>query len=101
MMKTVFRTTCLLALGATLLQPANAEQARAAIDCTMAKHLAGHALTMIKGGASLDQTLGMFDQSQATQRIIKEVFNHQNDINNAEDAGRIGKQICLKNTAHS
>ncbi len=101
MMKTVFRTTCLLTLGATLLQPAQAEQAKATSDCTMAKHLAGHALTMIKGGASLDQTLGMFDQSPATQLIIKEVFNHRNEIGNAEDAGKIGKQVCLKNTAHS
>ncbi len=101
MIKTVFRTTCLLTLGAALLQPAHAEQARASTDCTMAKHLAGHALTMIKGGASLDQTLGMFDQSPATQQIIREVFTHQDDISNAEDAGKIGKQICLQNTAHS
>ncbi len=100
MMKTVFRTTCLLTLGAALLQPTHAEQAKAATDCVMAKHLAGHALTMIKGGASLDQTLGMFDQSPATQMIIKEVFNHRNEIGNAEDAGKIGKQVCLKSTAH-
>lgn len=65
-------------------------------DCSMAKHLAGHALSMIKGGASLEQTAGMFENNVTNKHIIQEIFSQKDHLANAADAGKVAVSICMK-----
>lgn len=77
-----------------------AEQAGTTPDCSLAPHLAGHALTMFKGGASLKQALAMFDQSATTQAIIMEIHAHKDEIKTGDAAARLGRKICLNSSTH-
>ncbi len=65
-------------------------------DCSMVKHMAGHALTMIKGGATLEQTLSLFESSTANSSIIKEIFAHKDSLKTPAEAGKFGDRMCLQ-----
>jgi hypothetical protein len=84
-------------LAVTFITPA-AIQAKSSSDCAMAKYMAGHALTVIKGGATLDQTLGMFENNKANSQIINEIYSKKDSIIKKKDAEMIGANICMKDT---
>ena len=71
-------------------------QGRSATDCAMAKYMAGHALTVIKGGATLDQTLGMFENNAPNTMIIKEIYSRKDSLARKKDAEMIGANMCMQ-----
>lgn len=71
-------------------------QARSSADCAMAKYMAGHALTVIKGGATLDQTLGMFENNTPNTMIIKEIYSRKDNLTRKKDAEMIGANMCMQ-----
>ncbi len=74
-----------------------ADESTAGADCKMlAKNMSAHALTMIQGGASLQQTLGMFGQMPAAQAIVKEIYSHKDDIDNPQAAAELGMKVCQR-----
>lgn len=83
-------------LLASLLTAPAVVQAKSSSDCAMAKYMAGHALTVIKGGATLDQTLGMFDNSGPNKKIIKEIYSRKDSIDRKKDAEMIGANMCMQ-----
>ena len=89
----------LTALLATLLITPGAVQAQSSSDCAMAKYMAGHALTVIKGGATLDQTLGMFESNRPNVRIIKEIYSKKDSLARKKDAEMIGANICMQDSS--
>jgi hypothetical protein len=86
----------LTALLASMLVTPVTVQAKSSSDCAMAKYMAGHALTVIKGGATLDQTLGMFENSSPNVKIIKEIYSRKDSIVRKKDAEKIGANMCMK-----
>ena len=86
----------LTALLATLLITPGAVQAKSSSDCAMAKYMAGHALTVIKGGATLDQTLGMFENNTPNIMIIKEIYSRKDSLARKKDAETIGASMCMQ-----
>ncbi len=71
-------------------------QAKSPADCAMAKYMAGHALTVIKGGATLDQTLGMFENNVSNQMIIKEIYLRKDSLAQKKEAETIGATMCMQ-----
>ena len=86
----------LTVLLAALFTTPVAVQARSSADCAMAKYMAGHALTVIKGGATLDQTLGMFENNAPNTMIIKEIYSRKDSIARKKDAEMIGAKMCMQ-----
>ena len=82
-------------LAVTFVTPA-VIQAKSSSDCAMAKYMAGHALTVIKGGATLDQTLGMFEKNKSNAQIINEIYSKRDSLAKKKDAEMIGANICMK-----
>jgi hypothetical protein len=75
--------------------------AHADTDCTMTKYMAGHMLTMLKGGASVEQTASMFEKNPVNHRLIETLAARKNLINNTTEAEAIGLNICLKETSNA
>ena len=71
-------------------------QGRSSADCAMAKYMAGHALTVIKGGATLDQTLGMFENNAPNTMIIKEIYSRKDSLAGKEDEEMISVNMCMR-----
>ncbi len=71
-------------------------QAKSPSDCAMAKYMAGHALTVIKGGATLDQTLGMFENNVSNRMIIKEIYSRKDSLAQKKQAETIGTKMCMQ-----
>ena len=96
MNKSTINKFSLAVLLAPLLITPVAVQAKSSSDCAMAKYMGGHALTVIKGGATLDQTQGMFDNSGPNVGIIKEIYSRKDSIARKKDAEMIGTNMCMQ-----
>ena len=94
----MYKRTTIVLLAAMYVNPVTV-LAQSSTDCSMAKFMAGHALTVIKGGATLEQALGMFEANGSTTMIITEIYSRKDSLQQKKDAEMIGVNICMKGGA--
>jgi hypothetical protein len=68
-------------------------------ECLMEKHMAGYALTMIKGGATLNQTIQVLADTGPKKQIIEKIFTRRDSLDTADAAGEMGKRMCRQLSA--
>jgi len=86
-----------LTLAATFINlPAYAAEKS---DCVMEKHMAGHAHSMIQGGATLKQTLQVLADTEPKREIISRIFDNRELLDSNIAAGEMGSRICKQLSA--
>lgn len=68
-------------------------------SCIIEMHMAGHAHSMIQGGATLNQTIQVLADTQEKKAIIEKIYDKKEQFDNATAASEFGVKLCKQITA--